>query len=100
MSGVVPETSLMDELSPPSSSDSKNGPRTVSSIPQPRPPFLHGMFIGPEGLSAGWRFLLYLTMGGSILYVLGWTLELLLNSTLHVTVRMWAIMAEQLVMVT
>ncbi len=100
MSGVVPETSLMDELNPPSSSDPKNGARTLSSIPPPRPPFLHGMFIGPEGLRAGWRFLFYLTMGGTILYVLGWTLEPLLNSHVHGTARLWASLAEHLVLVT
>ena len=100
MSGVVPETSLMDELNPPSSSDPQNGTPTFSSTPPPRLPFLHDMFIGPEGLRAGWRFLLYLTMGGTILYVLGWTLEPLLNSHVHGTARLWASLAEHLVLVT
>jgi hypothetical protein len=40
--------------------------------PQPPRPLLHTIFLGPDGLRAGWSWLLYLAMGFVILCLLGW----------------------------
>lgn len=51
------------------------------------PPFLHSIFLGPEGLRVPWRLLLYLLMGLVLVFILGGVLRLWHP---HGGARLWA----------
>ncbi len=68
----------MDDPNPYASPAPESGPTTplISPpeilLPPPQPESLgQKIFLGPDGLRAGWRFLLYLAMGGALILVLG-----------------------------
>ena len=53
---------MMQEAELPSPVPEQNPAGIQSPPPIPRRPFIVGIFIGPDGLRAGWRLLLYLAM--------------------------------------
>ena len=61
----------------------------------PPPRFVYVLFLGPEGLRAGWRFLLYLAMGGFVFWLLVLTLRLMVPRRIGF---LWGQMITELVL--
>src|ERR1700758_5105864 len=61
------ENCAMGNLNPPSPPPPQEV-RSDLDWAQPKPPFLHGLFLGPDGLRAGWRLLIYYALYRALLY--------------------------------
>ncbi len=90
----------MEEPNVPLPSTPENGPPPFDSTVLRRPPFLHSIFLGPGGLRAAWRILLYLAMAWTVDYVLSFALAPLLAADLHGTALLLSRLADYLVQVT
>jgi membrane protease YdiL (CAAX protease family) len=85
----------MDE---PKGNPSENvpGPGENASLAQtavpPRPkPFLHSVFIGPDGLRAGWRFAIYLVAFFAVLYLMTLATKPFLHLKPHQVPPVWVL---------
>ena len=58
----------MDDLNAPSPPAPESPPPTVDLAPPPAPSFLHSVFVGPDGLRAGWRLLVYYVLCHALIY--------------------------------
>jgi uncharacterized protein len=79
------ENSAMDDLKPPSPPPPERESVELE-VMQPKPPFLYFLFLGPEGLRAGWRLVLYYALYEACIY-LGGQLATLWNSS--ATSQLW-----------
>lgn len=69
MSGQCSDNSAMPDLNSPSQSDSENPRPGAGAQPPPDAAFRGSIFMGPDGLRAGWRLLIYFLFYGALLYV-------------------------------
>lgn len=83
----------MDELQgtppenpPEGGANSSPAPTVEASHPEP---FLHSVFIGPDGLRAGWRFAIYLVAFFALLYLITFATRPFLNLKPHQAPPVW-----------
>jgi len=74
------------ENSPDSGASTLAAPTVVPSQPEP---FLHSVFIGPDGLRAGWRFAIYLVAFFALLSLITFATRPFLHLKLHQTPPVW-----------
>ncbi len=82
----VKEGSAPASMSPPEQPLSQPDPKTVIPLQQPLLEPMHTMFIGPEGLRAGWSLLLYVVLWRGLRMFLGVLLD---DIEPHVTIGVW-----------
>ena len=93
MSEQCSDNSAMEDLNAPPQSDFENPQPGGGAAPPPELQFLLSIFIGPRGLRAGWRLLIY----GFLYYVLAYGLRWILfglTSAAGVS-RLWLYMAAE-----
>jgi len=82
----VTESSPPANIDPLDEQPNPHDPGSGSPLAQPGLEPMHTMFIGSEGLRAGWRLLLYVVMWRGLRMLLGALLDRL---DPHVTIRLW-----------
>src|SRR5438445_5802444 len=61
-----------------------------------RPPVLHSVFIGPDGLRAGWRFAIYLALVIGLLFGISLATRQLLHVEPHKTPPLWLFLVGEI----
>jgi len=74
------------ENSPDSGANTSAAPTVVFSQPER---FLHSVFIGPDGLRAGWRFAIYLVAFFALLFLISFATKPFLHLKPHQTPPIW-----------
>jgi membrane protease YdiL (CAAX protease family) len=66
--------------------------------PPPQPPnsVIHTIFLGPDGLRAGWRFVIYLASFFALLYALAWVTRPLIPAHPHQRPPVWVFLFGEL----
>jgi uncharacterized protein len=82
----VKEGSPPENIGPPEERSSQPDAGPVVPLQQPWLEPMHTMFVGPQGLRAGWRLLLYVVMWRALRTPLGALLE---NIEPHVAIKVW-----------
>lgn len=70
------------------SQESEPQPLIMPALPEPKPP-LHSIFVGPEGLRAGWRFTIYLVAFFALLFLISLVTKPLLHLHAHQKPPVW-----------
>jgi membrane protease YdiL (CAAX protease family) len=81
------------ENSPDSGADTLAAPTLVRSQPEP---FLRSVFIGPDGLRAGWRFAIYLVAFFALLFLMTFATRPFLHLKPHQTPPVWVLLLGEL----
>lgn len=76
MSEQCSDNSAMDDLNAPPPGEPENPEPRLDLTQSPQPPFAHSVFLGPEGLRAPWRLLIYYVLYRVLIYVAGMLLGL------------------------
>jgi uncharacterized protein len=77
------------ENSPDSGANTSAAPTVVRSQPEP---FLRSVFIGPDGLRAGWRFAIYLVAFFALLFLISFATKPFLHLKPHQTPPVWVLL--------
>jgi len=89
----VREGSTPANIAPPEPQPSQLDPLPVLPLLQPSQEPMHTMFVGPQGLRAGWRLLLYVVMWRALRVLLGVLLE---DIDSHIAIKLWLDMITEL----
>lgn len=71
-------------------------PLTPPAIPEPQPAFLHSIFVGPEGLRAGWRFAIYLAGFFALLFLISFVTKPFLHLQPHQKPPVWVFLLGEM----
>jgi membrane protease YdiL (CAAX protease family) len=71
-------------------------PLTPSAVPEAKPAFLHPIFIGPEGLRAGWRFTIYLAAFFALLFLISLVTKSFLHLHPHQKPPVWVFLLGEM----
>jgi uncharacterized protein len=78
---------------PAASANAAPAPAVAPSHPET---FLHSVFIGPDGLRAGWRFAIYLVAFFALLFLMSFATKPLLRLKPHQTPPVWVFLVGEL----
>jgi membrane protease YdiL (CAAX protease family) len=65
-------------------------------VPEAKPAFLHSLFIGPDGLRAGWRFAIYLAAFFALLFLISFVTKPFLHLHPHQKPPVWVFLLGEL----